>query len=30
MEDFAMWLVEAGHETEQFMQEWAASTGLRF
>ena len=23
MEDFSMWLVEAGRETEQFMQEWA-------
>ena len=30
MEDFSMWLVEAGHETEQFMQEWATSTGLQF
>jgi len=30
MEDFAAWLVEAGHETEQFMQGWATSTGLRF
>jgi len=30
MEDFARWLVEAGHETEQFMQAWASSMGLQF
>jgi LysR family glycine cleavage system transcriptional activator len=30
MEDFAGWLAEAGHETEQFMQGWANSSGLRF
>ncbi len=30
MEDFALWLVEAGHETEQFMQDWASAAGLQF
>ena len=30
MEDFDTWLVEAGRETEQFMQDWATSTVLQF
>ncbi|SHN68733.1 LysR substrate-binding domain-containing protein [Bradyrhizobium erythrophlei] len=28
--DFAAWLIEAGHETEQFMLNWAGSMGWRF
>ena len=30
MEDFSSWLVEAGRETEQFMQDWASSMALTF